>query len=281
MLRCNDHTSYRGERAPGRGCETCSRIYSNLHPVFDGKERARIVLLDIENHDLNADYGWFICGSWKLLDDPKMHTVSILDFPKYHNRASKSFDPNYDKEAVGEYIRQISNADIMIGHYAIWHDLPYLNTRALIHGLPTFPPDVPLQDTWSIARKKMKLGSNRLASIERALKISFNKTSIQPEIWRKASWGDKPSLKYIIDHCELDVHVLEEAYKKLRTLSTSHPNVCLPGAVDGCPKCGVVGHLERRGRGITKTGMRQRYQCRACGSWSSTSIKRVKECTLQ
>lgn len=276
MLRCQDHSAYRGDRPPAGRCEMCARIWDNLHPKFDGKSRARIVLLDIENHDLHADYGWFICGCWKLLDDPKIHTVSLMDYPELMKK-----DPNDDTKAVAEYIRQISSADIVVGHYAIWHDLPYLNTRAMIHGSSVLPPDIQLQDTWSIARKKLKLGSNRLATIERAFNIKFHKSAITPEYWRKASWGHKPSLDYIVEHCKLDVLVLEDAYKKLRTLSTSHPNVCLPAGVDGCPKCGVVGKMERRGRGITKTGMKQRYQCLACGSWSSTSLKRVKECTLQ
>lgn len=248
---------------------------------LDGKTRARVLLIDIENHDLHADYGWFICGCWKVMGEDKIHTVSLLDYPKYINRTSKHFYPNYDAPAVQEYIRQISDADILVGHYEIYHDFPYLQTRAVIHNQDTLPPDIQLQDTWSIAKHKMKFGSNRLASLERALNIKFHKTQILPEYWAKASWGHKPSLRYIVEHCKQDILVLEEAYKRIRGLSTTHPNVCLPGGVDGCTKCGAVGTMERRGRRITKSSIAQRYYCRTCRSWSVTALKRVPEVTLR
>src|SRR3990167_1018040 len=42
------------------------------------------------------------------------------------------------------------------------------------------------------------------------------KSPVDISVWQKARWGDKNALGYVLEHNELDVHVLEEVYNKLR-----------------------------------------------------------------
>lgn len=70
-------------------------------------------------------------------------------------------------------------------------------------------------DTWVIARRKLKLNSNRLETIDRAFNGESIKTHIQPKYWIAGARGDKRALKYILEHNEKDVIALEGIWLKL------------------------------------------------------------------
>jgi predicted RNA-binding Zn-ribbon protein involved in translation (DUF1610 family) len=137
----------------------------------------------------------------------------------------------------------------------------------LYHNLAPLAP-VPHVDGWAIARYKMKLNSNRLATVSDFFGLP-DKTKLSGEIWMKASAGDKSSLKHIIKHCEKDVLLLDKVYNKIRSLTTTHPNVNLVDEKDkACPICGSK-KLQKRGFSIARTRTKQRYHCKNCGGWSS------------
>lgn len=234
-----------------------------------GKDnKAKIILWDIECTNLSSNFGYVLCISWKELGEKKVHTIKITDSPTF------SQDPTNDKYVVEKAAEALSKADIWIYHYGSKFDRNYVNSRLLYHGLNPMPP-IPDIDTWRVARYKLKLNSNRLQTLTSFFGFE-DKTPLDGPTWIKAMAGHKPSIKYVVQHCEQDVRVLEQVYNKIKVLAPKHPNVnTVSGKTDGCPVCGESA-LHKRGFSIAHTSKTQRYQCSSCGSWSRGRPVRVE-----
>lgn len=224
--------------------------------------KPNVVLWDLESTNLNADFGYLLCFGYKRLGDKETKVIDITQFPRFKT------DPTNDKDLIIAASKILSEADAWVTHYGGGFDIPMLNSRLLYHGLKPLPPITNI-DTWRIARYKMHLHSNRLASVSAFLECE-NKTPLSGPIWIKASAGHRPSIKYVVGHCRQDVVVLENVYKKIRCLHAQHPNLGLVGnRIDTCPKCGVFGKMQSRGSQIARTSVHPRFQCQSCGGWST------------
>lgn len=226
--------------------------------------KPRIICWDLETTNLKGNFGYILCGAWKVLGEKKIHCSSIVNSPTFKT------DPTNDKFICKEILASLEEADMWVAHFGKWFDRPMLNTRLVGHGLTPLPP-IPLIDTWRIAKDNLKLNSNKLATIAAWLNLE-EKTPLSGPIWIKAMAGHKPSIKYVEKHCRQDVLVLEEVYKKIRPLMTNHPNVSLiTEKTKSCPICGVQGKLQKRGFTVCRTLKYQRVQCTSCGGWSRYS----------
>lgn len=229
---------------------------------------SKVFLWDLECTNLNADFGYLLCAGVKQLGKGSVKTFSVADYKAY------SKDPTNDKDLVKAVRDELSDADAWVTWYGSRFDVPFLNSRLTYHKLTPLPP-VPHIDGWRIAREKLKLHSNRLASVSSFLEIE-EKTPLNGPIWIKASAGNEASLKYVIKHCKQDVLVLEQAFEQIRQLATSGPNLAiLEGATDKCPRCGV-GRLQSRGYRVTVACRYKRYQCQKCGAWSHGKPEQIK-----
>lgn len=242
--------------------------------------KPRVLLYDIECNNLKADFGWLLCFSYMDLTEDVPKTVSLRHFPKTWKK-----DPTNDRELAERCVDVLSTADVLIGHYAPRFDRKFINTRALYWGLPSLPP-IPHVDTWRLAKENLALSSNRLKSIERFFELDqtedgVKKTDLSADAWRRAPTGHLPSLRYVEDHCAADVIQTKKVYLKLRGVSTTHPNLSLFPGTDGCPICGVVGMLSKNGVRPARTGLAQRYFCKACRGYSHTKFDRVAEVSLR
>lgn len=220
-------------------------------------ERAsRVCIWDIESTSLNATFGFVLCVGWKWLGEKKVHIAKTTDFGKNH------WD---DKGVVMKAVKEISEADMWVTWYGSRFDVPFLNTRLILHGKPPMPP-IAHWDGWRVARNHLKMSSNRLATISEFFGLS-PKTPVRGDAWVKASVGHGPSLKYVVDHCVQDVLTLEQAYLKLRPLTKDHPNLGIFNKeMRCCPACQSV-HIHKRGTRIARSRAYQRYQCDDCGLW--------------
>lgn len=222
----------------------------------------RILAYDIEASNLNADFGIVLTFGSKFVGTGKVEVLNILDY------ADESLDLiKAEKRLLKDICARMLSADVWLGHFSTWYDLPFLNTRLLYHKLPILPPNFAQLDTWKIARNRLKLRNNRLITISEFLGTEDEKNAIKPEQWIRALGGHRKSMAYIVEHNRRDVLVLEEAYMRLRPLVLDHPN---KGLLDGRGGCSVCGEhkLQKRGVHLTRTRKYQRYQCMACGSWS-------------
>ncbi len=171
----------------------------------------RILIFDIESSNLSANFGVILCISYKWLNTGKVHTIAITDFPLFKK------DPTNDREVVREFRKVFLQADAVVAHFGQFFDIPMLQTKMIMHGLPVLPK-TKLIDTWKIAKKQLKLNSNRLATLISALKIKYKKTELDGPTWVRAMAGNVKAIKYVVTHCIYDVLALEAVFNKLRPL---------------------------------------------------------------
>lgn len=220
----------------------------------------RILAWDLECSGLNADFGIVLCAGFKEVGRGRPEVYNLLDY-------SEGDLIKAEKWLLKDVSTRLLDSDVWLTHYGTWFDIPFINSRLLYHKLPTLPANFSHLDTWKIGRNRLKLRSNRLVTISEFLGTQDKKDSIRPEQWIRALGGHRPSMAYIVNHCQKDVLVLEEVYIRLRPLVLDHPN---RGLIDGRGGCSVCGNtkLQRRGFHVTRTRKYQRYQCTACGAWS-------------
>jgi uncharacterized protein len=220
----------------------------------------KILFWDIESTALNATFGTILCIGYKFLNDPQVFVPTILDGRKRGSMLD-------DKKLVERFAKVYNHCDYSVGHYSSRFDLPMVRTKLLKYGLPPLAPK-PHIDTWWIARRELRLHSNRLAVLQDFLGCKAAKTPLKPDDWIQAAHGSKPALEYIVEHCHHDVLVLEEVFLKLRPLAKEEPNRALfTMDTDGCPGCGSH-HVTKQGFRVAKTRRYQQFQCQDCGKWT-------------
>lgn len=163
----------------------------------------RQAYLDIEASQLTASFGHMI--SWALKDrGGEVHS----DYIK--RRSLKE-----EKRIVASLIEALGEVDEVITYYGTRFDVPFVRTRALYHGLE-FPGYMSMShlDLYYVARARMRMHSNRLATVAEFLGIE-GKTALKPDIWVRASFGDVEAIEYIHTHNIADVVILEEVHDRL------------------------------------------------------------------
>lgn len=251
------------------------------------RSKQRIAIFDIESVSLDADWGWCVCISAKIYGEKKIYTFSTLQ----DRKPGKKWNWHDDKNVMKRWAKFVASVDCLVAHYGDKFDKPYLNSRMLFHHLPPIP-NIQTIDTWRVPRFRMKLKRNTLANVADFLGIPIQKTPLEYKIWRDAKLGDLKATKYIIEHCEQDVLVLEQVYERLRPLIYNHPatDENFPVHAPGrgrffemtCPTCGATGGLISHGRRITQGGkyVAQRLTCTKCGSYCHTKKRNVNTTDL-
>lgn len=242
--------------------------------------KPRILTWDIESSGLNADFGAILCIGYKWLGEPDKSTkvVSVGDVNGTCKKCATIVRPTDDKALLQHMYPILSEADGWITWYGKGFDERFVNTRLIYHGMKPLPPMGKNHiDGWFTARYKLKLHSNRLASVQAFLGLKESKTSLQPDAWLKAMYGDPEAHDYIIDHCRRDVLVLEQAYHKLLPLIANHPNYNLFNQEERavCTHCGST-KIQYRGLYRAETKVYRRWQCQSCAKWGK-DVKAVKD----
>jgi uncharacterized protein YprB with RNaseH-like and TPR domain/predicted RNA-binding Zn-ribbon protein involved in translation (DUF1610 family) len=229
---------------------------------------ARVIVWDIEATDLAANHGVILCICAKVAGQKTMHKWRLDSY-------TGDVVDDAERCLIAEASEFLDSADLHVTHYGSKFDVPFVNTRALYHALPSLAP-VPHVDTWRVARYQMKLNNNRLQTVTEFFG-GADKTRLDGINAMKAFAGNKRAMDDIVKHCEIDVEVLENAYFKMRPVIRNHPNITIGKfpAHEGehCPACGSD-KLARRGYRVARTARYQRYQCNSCGHWSSGPSER-------
>jgi len=163
--------------------------------------------LDIETSNLKADFGIVLC--WCILDD---------EGHLYEDWLTKDdiMSDNEDKRVIETCIETMNKFDRIVTHFGTYFDIPFLRTRALVHGLK-FPQygNMYHTDVWKMAKKSLCIHSNRQGCVAEVLQGKTIKTRIDHPSWRKAAFGNKEAMKEVVDHCEKDVPDLRKNYHSL------------------------------------------------------------------
>jgi len=184
--------------------------YTLLSSISSGGEK--IGFLDIETSNLDANWGMILTYCIKVRGSKKIYYDQITkkDIKKFP-------DDKSDKRVVRHLIKDLKRYDRIVTHYGRKFDIPFILTRALICGIP-FPHfgSISNDDVWCIARKKLKLNSNRQGTVHRALFGKSNKSHLDMKYWVAAARGNKKALNYVLKHNKIDVIELEESWEVLK-----------------------------------------------------------------
>lgn len=145
-------------------------------------------------------------------------------------------------------------------------DVPKMNSRFIIHGLPPCSPYKQV-DTKEISAKVFGFSSNKLDAL--ATYFGFpNKDETDFDLWKRCLEGDENALIYMEKYNKKDVQILEKVYIKLRPWATRHPNAGLYISSDKpvCPVCGST-HIEETPDNVYTHASRFKvYRCTDCGA---------------
>lgn len=190
----------------------CEHSHSGIeHPQCylraHGKDLKRC-FFDIETTGLSGNWDYMITYSIKPEDSDEIICGSITK--------KEIDDGTFDKRIVQECIDNLMKFDRIYGFYSTKFDIPFLRTRALELGIE-FPMygAISHKDIYYIARYKLKLHSNRLATVCDFLSIK-GKTHQNPATWRLAKGGNKKALEEILEHNKWDCIILQKVYERLR-----------------------------------------------------------------
>jgi uncharacterized protein YprB with RNaseH-like and TPR domain len=172
-------------------------------------------------------------------------------------------------------------ADGVISYNGRKFDLPVLHKEFLLHN---FNPPSPYKhiDLLNTMRRQFKFTSNKLDYVCQQLKLGKKSDHEGFELWLKCMNKDAEAWKKMEEYNVQDVILLEKLYHKLMPWIQSHPNQNVFADEHVCPSCASP-KIQKRGTAVSGTGVYQRYQCRACGTWSqstkalskTTEIKRI------
>lgn len=202
---------------------------------------------------------WFmLCWSAKwLFDDTVMSERLTGNEAKNEN----------DARIVSSLWELLNEADIVIAHNGDSFDVPNMNTRFIVHGLP---PTSPYQtiDTKVVAKKQFGFTHNSLNGLAKIFGFE-PKMDTDFELWKRCVSGEEEALAYMAEYNKGDVTTLEEIYLKLRPWIKSHPNLGLyvESEEPVCPNCGSSDVTPVEGKNYyTNTSKYPLFRCR-CGAF--------------
>lgn len=232
--------------------------------MFDDKVKIRV--WDLEVTHLKANMGFILSAAVKTVGEDDVYYWRIDNSPGYGDTPKSYMD---DSHLVAELVDFLSDSDVLVHHYGDRFDLPYLNTRALLHGIPVLPP-IRTIDTWRVARNYLALTSNRLDTVNDLVNKETQKYKLPWENWRLCAYGDKKAMDQLVDYNINDVVALEESYLALRPIIRNHPYVGMRFNLDDpnrpCPACASE-NTQQRGQRRTKCFIIKRHHCQNCGHW--------------
>ncbi len=206
-----------------------------------------------------------ICFAAKFLGERKVHFHS-----EFHQ----------DNETMVRAAHALlSEADIVLHYNGDRFDLPRLNLEFLMLGL-TPPAPYRSVDLYKVTKQNFQFVSNKLAWVSEQLGLAGKIQHSGHNLWTRCLAGDPKAWAEMKRYNIQDTRLLEEMYDKLLPWIKNHPNMALyrDEIEDVCTNCGGD-QLIRQGTRRTQLGRFQRFQCKGCGTWV-TSTRRIDGATM-
>lgn len=217
---------------------------------------------------------------WQLWDinigiEQIIEDVCLLSWAgKYLNESKMYSDILTPKEAKNRDVKRvtqsafefISTCQFIIGHNWKQFDGKMLNNSFLLYAKPL---KYQVIDTLEIARNNFKFSSNKLAYINKKLKI---KGKIETEgftLWDRCSNGDQEALDTMLEYNVGDIIATEDLYYKFRAFMPRHPNLAIYNEleVEQCPVCTSTSLVT-----IGRYGMYEEVRCESCNAVSRRKV---------
>tara|TARA_R110000787_G_scaffold5761_2_gene20739 strand:- start:28851 stop:29642 length:792 start_codon:yes stop_codon:yes gene_type:complete len=247
------------ETSPNRG--TFWRPGYKINLSADNVEQERVILSAAWAHD-----------------DNEVHYTDALEWKKAPKDSPYKWELD-DSQICKDIFAGLEESTVMVHHNGNSFDMPWINGRCLINGLPTLPPFRNI-DTYRVAKRQYNLNSYRLDYITKLLGVSEEgKLHTNYQLWLDVMAGKKEAYDYMVKYNIEDVELLRDVYNKLRP---GMSGIVWANLIDdensACPHC-EQNHkkLHKRGTVPNKSTYYHRYFCPECGTWSRGPNIRVKK----
>lgn len=237
----------------------------------------KLFVFDVETTSLDANRGHILCASGKWVGNKKIYKWRIDESDGFGTTPGSWFD---DSAIVLGIKEQVERADAVIAYYGGYgrFDVPYVNTRLIANGLEPLPPCTVI-DPHKAAKSRLKLARNTLDAVSTLFDTETRKGFVPWEHWLQAQYGNRKSMKILLDYCVDDVLTLEDLYVKIRPLITDHPHVARHSdGNDPRTQCTACGSYSSQGRGTRRTRIFQifRRSCNSCGTFFESHRVKLK-----
>lgn len=209
-------------------------------------------------HDNIVEDSAIICISYKWQDEKRVHTVE--------------WDKGNDRGVLKKFIPILKQADEAVGHNLDRYDIPWVNTRALKHGLGPVPI-WKTADTLAIARKRFRFNSNRLDYIGKFL-FGEGKIETNYGLWKDIVLKNCPkAMKKMVRYCEQDVRLLQRVWEELHKYHNVKTHAGVLHGLDkwSCPRCASEDVIKSKNRVTAAGGVQHQMRCKSCGGYYSIS----------
>lgn len=243
-------------------------------------KKPRILFFDIETM-ANVVYVWgkyeqdaiaykrhwyMLTFAYKWLGEKRTYCRSLPDYFSYKK------DTTNDRELVKELWNLFDQADIVIAHNGASFDVKKANARFIKHKLPP-PSPYKIIDTKLVAKKYLKMDSNKLDDIGDYFNIGRKINTGGFELWLGCESGDPKSWRKMCKYNMQDVVLLEKVYLEMLPYMTQHPNLALMiGERRACPNCQSI-NITKQGTRASQTNIFQNWKCSDCLSWHQSPLK--------
>lgn len=158
----------------------------------------------------------------KKADDGVIIAIGMMKGDRVEVRFADSFEE--EKRALEWLSKELRGCDEIVTWYGSGFDIPFLITRALVHGIDLNFTEASLLDLCEWSRGALLLTSYSLEAVANFLGISWSKEFHGSDIltlFKQVKRGDLEARKLIVEHCREDVIVLKRVHERLLPLIKS------------------------------------------------------------
>lgn len=215
--------------------------------------------INLSQDNIHTEGGFILCACWRWYGEGVTYATHL---------SSEDVRKGNDKSAVKVLWDAIEQADAIVAHHGKAFDHKVIQARVLANGLPPLPT-VKVLDTKLIAKKYLKLPSNKLDSIGEYLGLGRKLDTGGISLWADVQSGDRQAMNKMVEYCAQDVDLLHDVFDTVRKLGFA--NDVVNAAIyyeDEDTRCTVCGStdIEPTGRIVTTgVGAYDEYRCSNCG----------------
>lgn len=227
--------------------------------------------INLGQENIVTEGGWLICASWRWLGEDKIHTIQLT---KDEVLACD------DSKIIATFWELYSQADAIVAHNAQQFDDKMIKARAAFHGFPPLPT-VKVLDTLVLAKKHLRLPSNKLDSLGEYFGLGRKIDNGGISLWKRVQAGDQAAMKEMVDYCKQDTELLTQVYLRLRAIGHAGSDFNAALYYDDektrCRRCGSE-HVHPTGR-TSNTGLSvfNEFRCDDCGATQRDRVSTTKK----
>lgn len=231
--------------------------------------------INLSQDNILTEGGWILCAAWRWLGSPTTFSLH-LNQSEIRNQD--------DGRIIAELFQLYEQADAILAHNSLGFDHKVIQTRALYHGFPALP-SVKVLDTLALAKKNLKLPSNKLDSIGEYFNLGRKLSTGGIKLWKDVQSGDLTAMNNMVMYCIQDVELLHDIYIKIRQAGKagSDFNAALYFNDDKvrCRTCGSDDLILTNRDITTSVSIFEEVRCNNCGSVHRTRKSKTSKDKLK